>query len=280
MIAQNDHKIVQSFVEFIDYKILQKGVAFSNVSSEFYLNTGVRNTAVNAYHSPYKRFIYNSDIASAISGFSGDGVAYSTGTSGFSVDFLNGRILTPSNVSFSRISGSYSAPDIYTKYTTKSEANILLDTKYVSNKNLLTQSATGIDENTEVYPIIYLQYSPNENEPRALGGMDKTQTKFTAYVVADSPFLLDGVLSILRDTNHLCFGVLAESEFPLNISGDLKNSNYSYTGTANVKSWPNTAHIERVRASKVSLDINSQMGQKVFIGIADFDISQSRYPRQ
>lgn len=276
-----DHKLVGSFQEFLNWKIL-KNSGFSTISTGFYQQTGIANTQVKAYASPFKSFVYLNDAdigATVISGVSGNGTLIGRGTSGLSIDFKNGRVLLSGNQNIAQLSGSFALNDVNIKYTTKSVDNLLLNTKYVTEP-IINQVVTGIAENTQTYPIIWLQYIPGNNTPRAFGGMDDTNFKFTAICITNSMYLLDGLLGIFRDTSNCQVGVFDLNELPLNISGDLKDINYTYTGIANNKHWPDVFHIKEVFTDKFDDEINTQFGQNVFIGEANFNCSMSRYPRQ
>mgnify|MGYP001616147834 CR=1 FL=1 len=110
--------------------------------------------------------------------------------------------------------------------------------------------------------------------------MDNTNFNFRCLCIMDSVYLLDGVLGILRDLNTTTFGIFDANELPLNISGDLKDINYNYTGLMATKQSPNLAFIKEVETVKMPYSMNSEFGQDTFIGEANFHVELSRYPRQ
>lgn len=275
-----DHRLVPSFQEYINWKILDKGRAFSIVSTGFYKQTGIRNTSVVSYASPYKSFVYDSGISGVVlmTGVSGNGTFINKGVSGLTIDYMNGRVLFTTDPNFSQVSGTFTLKDINIKYSTKSVEELLMNTKYVKQP-IGNQVVTGLSENVETYPIIFVNYTPGENKPRALGGMDETKFYFNCLCVMDNHYTLDGVLSILRDLNNTEVGIFENNEIPINISGDLKG-NYTYTGTMASKAWPNAFHIEEVSVLKLPPETNNEFGQNIYIGEAEFSCGISRFPRQ
>ena len=279
--AQIDHKVVISFKEFLQNKIFTKGRAFTNTTGLYYHMTGQLDQNVTVYASPYRPLIYDASISGAtiITGVSGNGTLINKGTSGLSFDYDQNRILFTTDPGVAQFSGTFALADYTIKYTTKSEDDILLNTRYVPNANF-NQVTTGLDENVETYPLVYINYDPGTNEGRALGGLDSTEFSFSCYCILDNEYVLDGVLGIMRDMNQVQFGLFDTSEYPFNISGDLNNINYNYTGLMASKSWPNAAHVEKVTSSKLSREIMRQFGPNIFIGVVDVECSLSRWPRQ
>ena len=276
-----DHRIAVSFLEYIDNRILTKGQTFSIVSTGFYLQTGARNTQVTVYASPYKGFIYDNGLTGAqvITGVSGDGTFIGRGTSGLTFDYPNGRILFTTNPNFGQVSGTFALKEVNIKYTTKSTEELLKQTKYI-RQPIAPQTITGIKENVETYPIIFVNYTPGNNKGAALGGLDDTRPIFNCLCVMDNQWNLDGVLGVLRDLNASTFGLFDTTGIPLNVSGDLKDINYNYTGMMASKEWPNTVFIESVNTIKMPPELNAEFGPDVFIGEAEAQISYFRYPRQ
>jgi hypothetical protein len=277
MKKQIDHSITTSFLEKLDNKIVTKGEAFINVSTGFYPVKTV-NQQVYAYASPFKQFIYDSSIGGTVnlSGIWSDGVFYSR-ASGITIDYQNGRVLSKTQLG-SNISGTFSLHELNIKYTDKNEDQILMETKYVSEP-IQPQQITGIAESVETYPMIYVTYNNGKNMPRAMGGLDSTNGRFTCYAMCNSSWQLDGVLSIMRDMKHTIFALLDSSELPLNVSGDLKNPNYSYNTLVSGKSYPNIVHIEDVNCSKLTVEANQAINPTVRVGIAEFETAMTRNPR-
>ena len=279
MISTIDHRLVTSFISYIDYQILSKGNSYTTISTGFYPYTGSRYTNLTIYASPFKQMISDVGItgATVITGVSGNNNLYNR-ASGVVFDYEKGRILFTTNPGLSQFSGSFSVKDVNIKYSTKSVEDVLKNTKYVTQP-VTNQSVTGIAESVETYPIVFVNYTPGKNKGRALGGLEDTDFKFDCICVTNSQYLLDGLLGILRDLNKTQVGIFDNSETPLNASGDLKNTSYSYTGTTASKSWPNAFFITDVETFKIDNSVNNEYGQDIFIGEANFDCSLSRFPR-
>jgi len=275
-----DHQLVNSFMQYINYNILSKGTAFSNISTGFYPSTGL-NQQVTIFASPFKSFLYDKGISGAniINGISGSDGNFYTRASGLSIDFNNGRVLFNSNPNLTICSGTFALNEMNLVYTNANEDRILMDTKYVKNP-IQYQSPTGIKENVETFPITYVTYSPGTNKGANLGGLDSTEATFTCYIIADSSYLLDGTMSILRDLNKTLFGLLDPSDMPINVSGDLKDINYNYTGVTANKIWPNVVHLNEVSCSRLTPESNYQINPDVHVGIVECKVLAYRYPRQ
>jgi hypothetical protein len=278
-----DHQIVNSFLQYIDWQLVDKGRAFENVTVDFYPIDN-NNKQIHAYASPYKSIVYDNGVSgvaifSGVSGHnaSGQDVFY-TRASGLNIDYRNGQVSFSQNPRLSNIQGTFALKDFNVEYTSRNEENLLMETKFVKNPEY-AQLMTGLNEKMVTFPIVFVSYSPGQNEPHAIGGMDETKPKFTLYAIMDNVWNLDGVLSIFRDLKNTSFGLLTDAETPINVSGDLKNLNYTYTGIVNGKTWPNAIFINNVSCSKLTPEANYAFGNDVFIGIADVECGYYRFPR-
>lgn len=281
MNLQFDHKLVSSFITYLDHEILEQGNAFKNQVVTLYRDNSSKLANTTIFSSPYKQWVSDSGISGAVvpSGISGAGAFIGRGTSGLALDFNGSRAIFTGSVNLQSVSGTFSIKDINIKYTTKNEEDLLFGTKLVKNNPISPQTMTGLAERQETFPCIFVNYSPGKNVPFAMGGEDNTTVKFTAVVVADSPYLLDGTCSILRDLSKTSFALLEPSDLPFNVSGDFKSGSYNYSDVCSTKDGRDLIFINDVNAAKLSANQNSEINPDVFVALVDFDVVASRFPR-
>lgn len=273
MKAQLDNILMSSMMMWMDNKILSKGQAFTNFSSNFY---SVPNL-INGFHSyglPFKQIVADSSIngANLLSGvfinnnFAGIGSNNLTG-----INPNQGQIYFTSPQS-SNISGNYAVKDFNIYITSNAEENILFESQYKIRPKTV-QTATGLAPSALTYPAIFLKLSYSSNEPFAFGGMDKTNIDVRAIILAENTFSLDAVSSILRDTSRGYIPIIENQ--PFNSFGGLNNGYYNYEALKS--SSEANFYIRDVSISKIA-NIDNKLNPSIFPGIVDFSLEDMRYP--
>ena len=283
MKAQYDNKITSSFLLWLDNKILDKGEAYTTVSTQFYPNNAVFN-GYYTYSSPYKQIVADRSItgATVFTGVYINNTIVGTGTSGLrSIDYNNGNLYFSGALPASTIvSGTYTIKDFNVVLTDIPEERLLFETKF-SPKPRTAQTATGLPPDGLPFPIIFIRTISSENEPFEFGGTDLTRNMYRILVLADSQFAQDGVNSILRDQKRAYVPILEPGEFPFNALGYA--TGYNYTGLTDGKiTSNNAAYIDGVYVARFNQNQFSQQIREVnpiaFQSIIDIELTKDRQP--
>ena len=183
MKEQFQHKLTTSFFLWFDNFLLTKGEAFSNKTGQLFNYEDPRlDSRYQAYGSQYKQWVTDSSIDGAViptgvfvvgSGTSGrdDGVVF---------DFDNGRALFSGSNANMTVTGEFAVKDFNVYLTNDTEDDLIVENKYVVNSRIPSGPETFIKPYDDVVPAIFLSVSQAENEPFALGGMQRTKTQAKA----------------------------------------------------------------------------------------------------
>jgi hypothetical protein len=99
-------------------------------------------------------------------------------------------------------------------------------------------------------------------------------------VLTKDSYILDSVISRLRDTAREQITHIPYEEFPYGYSYSIKNFPYKYDTLKDSQTNPMTSHIDKVSVSKVvSESIREELNRNFSIGFIDFDLSTYRFPR-
>ena len=191
MIPQYENEVMSNALLYLDNKICTKGQAYTNHSGLFYPSNN-KYQGYYSYSSPFKQLVNDNSIAGAniLSGIY-VGSTFTTGQAGaLYVNHYNGQVHFSSDQGSDKISGNYAIKDFSVAMTSKSEGEILFETKYKIRPKV-NQTVTGLNPNQETYPIIYLRSMGGSNQPFAFGGQDITTTNVRAVILADSTYKLD-----------------------------------------------------------------------------------------
>jgi hypothetical protein len=273
------HDLYSSFTLWFDHELLTKGEAFSNTTSKLYKVTDDNFEAYNVYGSPFKQWVYDSSVPGVQipSGVMVNGSFKARGVSGLVLDFQNGRAIFASGQNNWNVTGSYSVKDFNIYTTTKSDVELLVETKYLVNP-AMPQVVTGLPSDKLVAPCVFLKVKGFRNEPFAFGGQDNTVVNIRAVILSDDEFKLNGVGNIFVDAAQRSFIVMTGT--PLNRYNDIKNGYYNYTGSVNSSfAIENLAYLETVSFTKLNQPAVPNRFPDLFIGFLDFSINLPRYPR-
>jgi hypothetical protein len=137
-----------------------------------------------------------------------------------------------------------------------------------------------LDETTYFLPACFVSLASSSNEEFAFGGEENTETRVRVMVLTKDSYILDSVISRLRDTAREQITHIPYEEFPYGYSYSIKNFPYKYDTLKASQSNPMTSHIDKVSVSKVvSESIREELNRNFSIGFIDFDLSTYRFPR-
>jgi hypothetical protein len=229
MNIQYDARVLSSLALMIDYKLLKVGNAFTNTSSPLYpIDSDLAGKY--GYSTPYKQLVNDFSISGAnvMTGVYLDGHLITPGVSGLyginhykGVAYFNQPISNPTG----RLSGVYAFKDFSVKVTDQTDYKLLFGNKYMHN-NLYASDPTGIEEDVEVYPIIYVRPTMIENRPFGFGGLDDNTMFARAVIIAEDMYSVLGAANILKDLNLKQLPIY--SCLPFNPVGLYTGVNYNY----------------------------------------------------
>lgn len=285
MKAQFENKIMSSILLYLDHKVLQKGEAFTNHSGLFY---SIRDSYAdyNVYALPFKQVVNDTSISGAniLSGVYVNNTFVTGGQSGLhSINHYQGQAFFTQDRGSDTLSGNYSVKDFNFYLTSQPEETLLFDTKFKINPKY-DQTLTGLAENEQTYPAVYLKNVGGSNVPFAFGGQDNSLMTIRAIVVSDSSFKLDAVNSIFRDLNKTNFALFESSDLPFNALGSTTSGSFNYTTLSDsvISDATKSVYIENVIVNKVSnyVESSKNLNKNVYLSYVDFDLEIPRFPRQ
>ena len=279
MKEQFQHKLTTSFFLWFDNFLLTKGEAYSNKTGQLYYYEDPRlDSRYSAYGSSYKQWVTDSSISGAVipTGVSVVGSGTSGRNDGVVFDFDNGRALFSGDNKNMTVTGEFAVKDFNVYLTNDTEDDLIVENKYVVNSRIPSGPETFIQPYDDVVPAIFLSVSQAENEPFALGGMQRTKTQAKAVILAEDTYQLDGVISIFMDSVDEVVAAIPMSGYPIDELGDLKEGSFNYTGLANNYQDVTKFCVEKVRTSKLSDRTRNVLANELYVGFIDFDIEQYR----
>lgn len=284
ILPQFIHKVTSSFHLWADHILLARGRAFTNASGSFtHYNDTELPDHLRPFGCPHKEWVTDSSVSGAIipSGLYVNGTFQAKNADSFSLDFINGRVITSGINSSYEITGSYSVKDFNIYATNEDEESLVVEmcesfTKY---KEVGTDiPAPYLPPYTQKVPAIFINTQTQENVPFSLGGTDNSKIRINMTIFAKNPYELDGVLGLFADTSDEIFKELPLEATPLTEWGDIKGGNYNYSNLV-AESGISNISIDSVKTSKVSDSLKRGLKTELYIGFADFELSQPRNPR-
>ena len=280
MIPQYDHNLGSYFTLFLENALLKKGEAFTNTTGTFYPSDQNQINGLNFSNSSYGQWVYDSSITGAIipSSIFVDSLEVNRGTSGISIDFLNGGAYHQ-DFGNSTISGAFSYKDFNVYFKPENETQVILRDAFRSKNPLY--ALTGSNNLKINAPCIIVSSRNSTSEPFAFGGLDETTYNLQALVLTDNYYNLDGALSIFRDLREEYFSVGDFEKIPWNAKGDLKDDYFNYdvvsSGISGAydKVFIDNVIINSTNSAASADDVYSEFN----IGLAEFSVTAYRYPR-
>lgn len=287
MVPQFDHILRASFFLFLDHMVLTRGQTFDNVTSgNMFLTQDPTQTSYDTWASTLKQWVSDSSISGATiaSGVTYSGNFYDR-SSGVFLDYANGRIITPTglfNPSGGPVAVDFAAKQINFYTSAETDQQIIFDKPLVFLSGIpINQSINGLSSDIRPFPSVYINYYPGLNEPYEFGVIANSKCKMRAIVLADSNYVLDGILGICRDMSKKHFLIMDASQLPYTAKGDLKGGSYDYNAIVNnlVGADPmRIAYISNVATSKMTNQANQAVNKSVLVGLADFSLEIIRNP--
>lgn len=281
MKPQFENKAMSSLLLYVDNKILDKGEAYTNVTSGTLYPISNQYNGIHSYATPFKQLVSDTSVtgANVLSGVYQNGLFYSTGTGGAKLHSINhheGQFYFTEDKSSYSMKANFAVKDYNVYLTSKSEEELLFETKF-HQKPRVTETPTGLETHQQTYPAIFLKNFGGKNEPFAFGGLDNTVIDVRAVILGESAFSVDAVCSILKDSVRTTVPVVEQANIPLNAIGG-SASGYNYTDLC--KTTTNSLYIEKVTISKnVGPSYADNVNPGIYSAFADFELQIPRYPR-
>ena len=276
MKVQFENKVMSSFLQFVDNKIVDKGDAFTNHGSNFYSVQNLYN-GYYTYAAPFKQFVADASIGDAtiMDQVRIDGLVAAPGSNDFvGINHYEGQVYFSSDQGDNVISGNYAVKDFNVYLTNDPEEKILFEDKYHINPKT-TETISGLDPETQTYPSIYIKNNGGVNVPFAFRGIDNNKMDIRAIVLADSSFKLDAVCGILKNTTKTHVPLV--EDLPFNAMNAYTGVSYNYTSLSNDATGQNPI-IWDVFVSK-NVTRGQGLSPGVFTAFVDFQLHYIWNPR-
>lgn len=286
-----DHFLNSSFLLWVSNVIEGRGQAFIAGSGWFYDTQEVYGGRFS-YSLPFQPLVADSSVSGAtiMTGIYLDNTFITTGVSGLTgINYAKGTVYFNSGITYAnnpahtRLSGNFSASEFSYKLTNEPEETLLFETKY-SIKPKTYQTVTGLGPSNAVFPVIYIKPHISNVKEWAMGGTEQTTNTYRLIILADSQFLLDGAINLIRDRTRSIIPLLTGvSEMPFNAYGGFSGPIYNYNTTFTGKfSTTNSAFLNDVRSMKIVGQGSKELRMitpSIFAGIVDCDIVNYRQIR-
>jgi hypothetical protein len=275
------HTANSSLTFFIENEFYNKGQAYKNYTSKLYYSPDPSlPNGYNSFSAPFKQWIYDQGVSGAwiLNSVSGS-VNLDKSETGMKVDYANGRVLIPTSYGTGiNISGSYAFKDLNLYTPNETQESLLSNTKFYLNPRFGKYPNSGIAPYAMVTPAIFLTPFNYDNSQFDIGGMYETEARFSAVIMAENTWILNGALSLFADMKRKSFPEVAPSLDPINEYGDIKSlysGNYNYNDIKNSQGGPgNLFMIKEVMGTRLSDRV--KINPNIFVGIVDFDIIKVR----
>lgn len=280
MKPQYQHNVTTSFALWLDHYLLDKGEAYSNQTGRFVYYSDPRlSSTYKPFGSKYKQWVFDSSITGATipTGFYVNSV-FKSRDDGLKIDFLNGRVLASGVSTGAAVTGSFAVKEFNVYLSNDSEDDLILENNLEANKKFPWTGAY-LDPYDQVFPAVYVCPDNIDNKPFSFGGEDETTAYIKCVVFAESPYSLEGVMSLFADSKQKVFKEKDFTSYPLNEYGDIKTAPYSFDDYYLNPDTNSELFIKDVTVSKFKDRRASAGAARSYIGFMDFEITKYRYPR-
>ena len=291
MKAQFDQNLLSSFYLWLENRLLKTDTKayITGLDNNFrYVDFDDIPADMVGYQGEYRQLVADYDIDTVNSGFMVDG-GFVTGDSsangGVYTDYQNGRLLLPAASGTDlNISGTYSVKEVNTYISHDDDVEFLVYSDFLENgqDSPYFYNETGIiDKGAYFLPACFVSLASSENEEFAFGGEESTESRVRVMILTKDSYILDSVISRLRDTVREKVTHIPYESFPYAYSYSVKDFPYTYTGIVGDQgSNPLCSYIDRVTASKVvSEALREKLNKDFSIAFLDFDLLTYRFPR-
>lgn len=286
MLAQFDHKVLESFILWLSNK-LEVNQAYKNVDSQFkYVDFDDIPTGYVGFQSEFRQIVADSTITGALTGITigGTGVVANP-ASGVLFDYNNGRvILSDSYGTGAVITANLPVREMNIYKSTEDEEQSIMsyDFKEKNGRQFIYSNEDDLDNKIYALPACFVTLVDSDNQEHAFGGEELTRQRIRVSILSSDDYLLDGVMSMLRDSTREIIQLVPSEDFPFKFSFTLKSYPYSYNSLiASIDpAEKQCAWIDMVKPSKITKEkITSSLADTHKIGFVEMDIVTSRFPR-
>lgn len=291
MKAQFDQNLLSSFYLWLENRLLRDDTKayITGLENSFkYIDFNDVPTDMVAYQGEYRQLVAENNIDVVNSGFFVSG-SFITGdpdeNGGVYIDYQNGRILFPSGSGTNlNISGIFSVKEVNTYISHDNDLDFIMHSDFIEQGKdapYLYTKDSKLDEGTYFLPACFVSIASSSNEEFAFGGEEDTKTRVRVMILTKDSYIMDGVISRLRDTAREQITHIPYEDFPYGYSYSIKNFPYSYNSLKSSQgSNALTSFIEKVSVSKVvSESVREELNKNFSIAFVDFDLSTYRFPR-
>jgi len=291
MKAQFDQNLLSSFYLWLENRLLKDDTKayITELQNNFkYVDFDDIPADMVAYQGEYRQLVAEYNVDSVNSGFMVSGT-FITGNSdengGVLTDYQNGRLLFPqASGTDLNISGVYSVKEVNTYISHDDDLEFILHSDFIENGQdspYFYSDSNHVGEGAYFLPACFISLVSSENTEFAFGGEEDTQSRIRVMVLTKDSYILDSVISRLRDTVREKITHVPYEDFPYAYSYSVKDFPYTYDGLITDQgSDAGCSYIERVTASKVvSEALREKLNQNFSIAFLDFDLSTYRFPR-
>ena len=284
MIASPVNDLYYSFCLYLDRQIQQKGRAYTSNSGLFYKAADPELPNNTVYSLPYKQMVSDFSITGAIipTGVWINNVFATKGVSGLKIDYNNGRAILSGGAAYQNlsISGAYSIKDFNIYPTTKSDEDLIFESKFQLNPSY-SRTLSGVAKDALVVPGIFITTTNFKNTPLEFGGMVYTNVNIHMVIIADSKDLLDAVGNLIIDEKYSSFPIVTSNKLPFNAYGDYKTGSVNFNYLSLVRDFTSSlGYIEEANFYKLSnKDFNGRYPD-LKVGLADLKIKVPRLPNR
>lgn len=273
------NKLAASFNLFVAHELEYYWTAYTNYSGQLYSTEDPNYSQYDILGSPFRQWVSDQSVIGAQipSGIYQGTNFISRGTSGLSIDYNKGRVLSTGIMAGT---AAYSLRDFNLYYTTLSEPDLLIENAFEVQPQI-NQATGALFWNQEPIPAIFIKNQYTENIPWAFGGTDLTDTTMTCIILSDSQYKLDACCGALADTVKKYFPLFPIESLPYNVLGDYKNpaSGYNYNTLCNNYTGY-LVYNNRVRVSKFTEENNKKINKIIYAALVDFELQFQRDPRR
>lgn len=278
MINQHLHNLSSSFALWLDNVLLKRGFAYENKTGVLVnYSDGRIPSPYTVFGSAHKQWVSDSSITGATipSGVFVGG-SFSGRANGIILDFENGRIFGSGLSTSAAVTGSYSVKEFNVYATNQDEESLIIEkVQETADQEIGTEiSVSYLPPYQQKLPALFINTQTQENKPFAFGGLDTSICKVNVVALTQTPYQLDGVLSLLADTGDDLIKEIPFDSYPYTEQGDLKNNSYNYETLAAQSDSYYT--VESVKSSKATDSLRRGLNTQLYIGFIDFEVSKVR----
>ena len=288
MKAQFDQNLLSSFYLWLEGRLLAaKSEAYSiDMSNAFqYVDFPDIPSSHVGYQGKFRQLVADHGVDQQNSGFFEDG-GFVTGNydenGGVYTDYDNGRLIFPAASGTSMdLTANSTVKEVNTYIANDGDLQMILQSDFKDGSlPYQYQQTSELDEEIYFLPACFISVASSDNEPFSFGGEDNTESRIRVMLLSFDNYILDGVLSLLRDTVREDMTHIPYEDFPYGFSFSIKDFPYSYDALVAEQSSPMISHIQKVSVSKVvSEGLREKLNKNISIAFADFDLTTYRFPR-